>query len=158
MKLLFAIAGILLIIIIGIIGVRMNNGKSFFSLNKPVSGSHVNIHGKTYKLLIAKTEKEKEIGLSSRISLPSDQGMIFPYDKADYYRFWMKDMKFPIDIIFLNNKKVVTIFSNIPPPALPTDNLPIYEPDAPSSMILELNANEANKQHLKKGDTIEIVL
>src|SRR3990167_485164 len=48
---------------------------------------------------IAASDKEKSKGLSDRESLPISEGMIFVYDKMANYTFWMKDVRFPMDII-----------------------------------------------------------
>ena len=57
-------------------------------------------NGKEIKIILAKSDSEKTKGLSGRKDLPKDQGMLFIFDHKDKYGFWMKDMKFPIDIIY----------------------------------------------------------
>ena len=48
---------------------------------------------------LAMSDVKKQLGLSGRSNLPEDKGMLFVYDKPNFYSFWMKDMLFPIDII-----------------------------------------------------------
>lgn len=112
------------------------------------------IDGHTYNLLIAKTAKEKEIGLSQTQKLDKDSAMLFPFDKAGYYSFWMKDMKFPIDIIFINTDKIVTIHQNVQPPKTQNETLPIFQPKSPSDKVLEINAGQSAQYNFKEGDTV----
>ena len=107
----------------------------------------------TFKLLIAKTSQEKELGLSKRDSLPKDTGMLFLFDSADYYAFWARDMRFPIDIIFINNDKIVTIFKDIKPQK-DQNNLPILRPKEVSNLVLEINAGLSEKYKFHEGDLI----
>ena len=106
------------------------------------------------ELLIAASQKDKEIGLSVYKNLPINQGMLFPFGRPAYYSFWMKNMKFPIDIIYLSNKKVVTIFENIEAPASKNSSLPIYVPNSPADTVLEIDAGLSKKYNLKIGDKI----
>jgi uncharacterized protein len=110
------------------------------------------VNNNKIKLLIAKSQKDKELGLSIYKTLPNNQGMIFSFGKKDYYSFWMKNMKFPIDIIYLNNKKIVTIFKNVP--TSKDLNPPIYKPTSPADTVLEINAGVSKKYNLKIGDSI----
>ena len=66
--------------------------------------SIVNIVGKTLQVDLALTDEEKARGLSGRESLDEDEGMLFVFDVPGNYGFWMKDMNFAIDIIWLNEK------------------------------------------------------
>jgi uncharacterized protein len=118
----------------------------------------VKINDKTFKVFIAETPKDKQVGLSSRTSLPQDQGMVFLFDNPDYYSFWMKEMKFPIDIIFINNDRVVTVHKNAQPPASEDQDLPIYRPDQPADTVLEINAGLSDEYDIKPGDTLDIQL
>ncbi|OGH09594.1 MAG: hypothetical protein A2152_03825 [Candidatus Levybacteria bacterium RBG_16_35_6] len=112
------------------------------------------IKNQKIELFIARSQKDKEIGLSSYKNLPNNQGMLFPFGKPGYYSFWMKNMKFPIDIIYLNNNKVVTIYENVKVPTASEGSPPIYNPTAPSDTVLEINAGLSKKYNLKTGDTI----
>ncbi len=114
------------------------------------------INNHEFKLQIAKTSKEKEIGLSEYKNLAKDIGMLFPFEKPDYYSFWMKQMKLPIDIIFIRDGKIVTIYRNVEPPKSGNESLLIYKPKEPSSMVLEINAGLCDKYKLKVGDKVNL--
>lgn len=138
-------------------------GGSFFNFNfngnnnSEVSKATAKVGNKTYKLILAKTDSEKVKGLSERDSLPKDQGMLFIFkDKAEY-GFWMKNMKFPIDILYISDNKIVEIVENAPAPDKNTSpsNLPVYKPAEAVNYVLELNANEVKENKVKKGESVE---
>lgn len=120
----------------------------FYSFNKFVQPS-AEIKGHKFQLLIAKSDNDKQIGLSKYKNLPEDKGMIFIFEKPDFYPFWMKDMKFPIDIIFVRDNKIVTIYEN-----LPINNLSIYPPTEASNKVLEINANLSKKYGFSVGNSV----
>ena len=104
--------------------------------------------------LLAKTPEEQSKGLAIKDSLKENEGMLFVFDTAKPYSFWMKDMKFPIDIIWLDpNKKIVHIEHNLDPCAflLPC---PSYTPNSDSMYVLEVVSNFTNKHNIKIGDQI----
>lgn len=121
-------------------------------------GKTADIKGQSIKLEIADSPEERQKGLSKRESLPQDTGMVFIFDKDDTYSFWMKDMQFPIDIIFLKDTKVVSVFHEVPAFVgqgdAKTQNMTLYAPKTPANRVLELNAGQAKKYGLKEGDTI----
>lgn len=122
------------------------------------SNATAKIGSKTYKLILAKTDEEKIKGLSGRDNLASDTGMLFVFDKKGKHAFWMKDMKFPIDIIFINDNKITDIAQNAPPQSegqLPS-SLPVYKPSEDINYVLELNAGEIKKNKSKKGDKVTL--
>ena len=90
--------------------------------------------------IIASTSAHVELGLSGRASLPKDAGMLFVFPKTSTYGFWMKDMKFPIDIVWIGeNKSVVGITPKISPDTYPK----IYYPPSDIRYVLELNSGGA---------------
>lgn len=114
------------------------------------------IKNQTYTIDVVKTPKQKEMGLSGKNSIATNYGMYFPFEKADFYAFWMKKMKFPIDIIFLRDNKIVTIHDSVPFPTSDTDNLPLYQPDEPADAVLEISAGLSKKNGFAKGDTVTL--
>ncbi|MCL5970248.1 MAG: DUF192 domain-containing protein [Patescibacteria group bacterium] len=125
-----------------------------FSLSKKTPS--VTINGKTFYVDVAKSDSEHEKGLSVYNKIPEDKGMIFIFKKPGYYAFWMKDMKFAIDIIYIRNNKIVDIFQNVSPPKSSYDNLKIIKPKEKSDTVLEINANLSNKYNFKKGNLVKI--
>ena len=71
---------------------------------------------KLVNLEVIETEEEKARGLMFRDNLEKDKGLLFVYDNPEVRGFWMKNVKFSIDIIWLDNRsKVVHIERNVPP-------------------------------------------
>ena len=103
----------------------------------------------TLKLEVADTDAERLKGLSGRDSLGAKSGLLFVFDTEGYYGIWMKDMKFPIDIAWLDkNKRIVTIDSNVSPDTYPQ----VFNPDSQSLYVLETNAGFFDSHNVKIGD------
>jgi len=120
-----------------------------FFLYKQNTPATVQINGKNIKVEVARTTTERAKGLSSRNSLVPDTGMLFVFDKADLHSFWMKDMLFPLDIIYINNGKVAET-TTLQPPS--DNNIPKYTPQNKAQYVLELNVNSG----FKVGDEVKI--
>ncbi len=132
------------------------NASSGKSSSQAQNTATVTIRNYTFKLYFATSSEEKQIGLSSRQSLPQDYGMLFQFGTPDYYIFWMKNMKFPIDIIFIRDNKIVSIIENAPP-LKPNDQKPLtYKPKSPADTVLEINSGLSKKYGFKIGDEVKI--
>lgn len=142
----FVVLALIIAVIVSLIG---GAGAPFKPTKKAVLGNQ------TFKVKVAESEKDKEIGLSQTEKLPNDYGMIFTFKEDGFYPFWMRDMKFPIDIIFINDNKVVKVFSNVIPPK-EKEALKLYVPDKPSDTVLEINAGLSEKHKIKEGDSINL--
>ncbi len=118
--------------------------------------STVTINTHTFQVEVANTTAQKQKGLSGRPSLPTEDGMYFPFTTPSFYPFWMMGMKFPLDIIYTNNGKVVTVYTNVKPASDPYTT--IVKPTQPANGVLEINAGEAQKDNIKIGDTVQINL
>lgn len=109
-----------------------------------------------FKLKVARSAKEKEIGLSEEKSLPKDYAMLFIFDKADYYSFWMKNMNFPIDIIFIRDGTIVTIYENAAVPKTAEEIPPIYQSKTSANSVLEINSGLSSEYDFKEGDRVKL--
>lgn len=104
---------------------------------------------------IAKTDAEREQGLSGRECIGSDQAMLFVFNKPGSYPFWMKDMRFPIDIVWVDSShKVTTVKSNVSPSTYPQK----FVNKKPSTYVLELQAGRAQKLNITEGTDIKFNL
>jgi uncharacterized protein len=133
----------------------------FILRNGAIGAKTADLNGHTVKLEIADEQSEQEKGLSNRDSLAKDTGMLFVFGRPERsYAFWMKDMHFPIDMIFLRDEKIVTIHANVPPylPGTKIQNLTTYTPANDANRVLELNAGQAREFGLKEGDSIKFNL
>ena len=113
------------------------------------------INGHVFSLYLAKTAEEQSIGLAKYKEIDMNQGMLFLFQKPDYYSFWMRNMKFPIDIIYINNDTIVTIENNAQPPKNDSENPTIYDPTKPADKVLEIQAGLSKKYKFKNGDKVK---
>lgn len=114
----------------------------------------INISINNYTLLadLSITYEQILLGLSNKSSIKENEGMLFVLNPSSRRGFWMKDMKFPIDVIWLNeNKEIVHIKKSLEPCVA---NCPVYYPDRESKYVLETVAGFADKQNLKVGNTV----
>ncbi|HEV8677288.1 MAG TPA: DUF192 domain-containing protein [Candidatus Paceibacterota bacterium] len=123
----------------------------------PVSGqatlpeTSLAIGSTSIEVELATTGGEQEQGLSGRNSLAQGHGMFFVFDHADKWGIWMKDMKFPIDILWANeNGIIVTIEHDVPPSSYPQS----FYPSADSSYVLELPAGYTQEKGIAIGQQI----
>ncbi len=125
---------------------------------QPANKPYVKVDGKEFFVDVAKTDKQKELGLDIYNQLPVRRGMLFPFTTPNYYTFWMKGMKFPIDIIYINNNKIVDIFENLPYPKTSSETPAIVRPSEVANYVLEINAGLSQKYNFKNGDLVQIHL
>ncbi len=111
----------------------------------------VSINGKNLVAGVANTPLEHERGLSGTHSLNGSNGMLFVFEEADEHGFWMKDMKYPIDILWVNeNNQIVEIKESISPDTYPQ----VFKPSVPAKYVLEVMAGWVNQNEVMLGDTI----
>lgn len=118
-----------------------------------ISPQTVKIGNHTFSLYLATTSRDQEVGLARFSKIESNQGMLFLFDKPDYYSFWMKNMKFPIDIIFISQNRIVDIFQNVPTPKN-NNNLPTYTTGEKADKVLEINAGLSNAYKIRISDNV----
>lgn len=113
------------------------------------------IGGVELRVEVASSVKSWQKGLSGRKSLSENKGMLFVFPQEARQSFWMKDMEFPIDIIWINDGKIVDIAPNVQPSFV--EPLPQYLPRLPVKFVLETVAGFSFKNNLKIGDAVEIL-
>lgn len=124
----------------------------------PSNKININVNGVNLAADLAMSADEQAKGLSIKDNLRPDEGMLFPYDSPRILSFWMKDMKFPIDILWLNaNKEVVHIEENLQPCSqfLPC---PSYTPDVQAQYVLETVAGFSSANGVIEGTPVEFDL
>lgn len=115
--------------------------------------SELKIGEHIFAVEIVDTIQARSQGLSGRVSLPENNGMLFIFPSSALYSFWMKGMRFPLDIIWISGDKVVGFAEN----ALPdnSDSPVIYPPPQPIDKVLEINAGLVKKLAIKIGDIMQ---
>ena len=105
---------------------------------------------------IADTPKKRAEGLMHREHLARDRGMLFAFDQAGPWTFWMKNTKIPLDIIWMNEKKqIIHIVRHVPICTRTDDSCPQYQPNDPAMYVLELGGGEADRLKLEKGTKLQ---
>lgn len=106
---------------------------------------------------LAVTDEERQRGLMYREKINADQGMLFIFEEESIQSFWMKNMNFSIDIIWLDReKRIIHIEHRVPP--CPEEPCPTYSSRIPAMYILEIKAGSADKNKLKLYDRLEFIL
>ena len=103
---------------------------------------------------VADTLKKRSLGLGKRTSLKKGWGMLFVFEKLKPHRFWMKDMQFPLDIIWLDNHRIVHIIHNAKPSNSKGEPEVMTSP-VPVNFVLEIAAGRAAKFRLKTGQRMK---
>lgn len=102
---------------------------------------------------VVKTPEAQAQGLSGRALLSENDGMLFVYDEPQEVGIWMKDMRFPIDILWIRNNRIVHIVENASVP-IPGQPIPSFRPSAEATEVLELRAGFAKAHTLNIGDPV----
>ena len=107
---------------------------------------------------LAVSPEERAQGLSDRPSLDTDRAMLFVYEEDGPRTFWMPDMHFPLDMVWIRSDCIVDgVTADVPnPPAdTPRDELPRYPSSGPVRFILEINAGQAVAHGIAPGASVE---
>lgn len=122
-----------------------------------VFGSVVTLpDGSRMEAEVADTPASRAQGLSGRDGLEEGKGMLFLFGERASHGFWMKGMRFPIDIVWLDGESVVTVLPDVPYDLL--RQLSIRMPKSPADKVLELPAGEAARHGVVEGATLDIQL
>ena len=103
----------------------------------------------TFTTWVSETYQEKQEGLSIFNSLGKQEAMLFIFDKTGKHSFWMKNMKFPIDIVWLDeDKKIVFLKENARPEDFPQS----YGGEIDSHYVLEFAKDSITQYNMREGD------
>jgi hypothetical protein len=116
--------------------------------------------GKVLQVEVMVKDEDRAMGLMFRPSLPLDHGMLFLFERPDFHGIWMKNCKFPIDILWLDaDHKIVHHAEKVPPcTAKEASDCEVYNPLARASFVVELNAGQARREKALVGSTIDFKL
>ncbi len=114
----------------------------------PVKFYPLTIGNTEIKVELAESQGQRERGLSGRKSLPQNQGMLFVFEKPGLYSFWMRDMEFPLDIIWLDaDYQVVDMAKNALPESYPN----FFVPKREALYVLEVNTGWSETNSITLG-------
>lgn len=123
---------------------QLKHRETYVSLNKNVKIS----------IELAQSDNEKHQGLSDRKSLCQNCGMLFVWPDYDVRDFVMRNMNFPLDIIFIADQKIVKIENNLLPEGETPEN--IYSSEVPVNYVLEVNGGLTDRYGITVGDEVVI--
>jgi uncharacterized membrane protein (UPF0127 family) len=130
-------------------------------LQAPVGPKTILVRDIAVPVEVATTSEEQQRGLSGRAKLEHDSGMLFDFHNDTHQRirnFWMIDMQFNIDIIWIRNGNIIGIEKNVPKPEAntPPSQLPRYPSPDVVDYVLEVNAGWSDEHNILVGDTITL--
>jgi uncharacterized membrane protein (UPF0127 family) len=112
----------------------------------------VTVNGATIQVEVPRTAAAFAKGLGGRPCILPNQGMLFAFTKPGQYAFWMKDMKFPIDIIWIGaDHKAAAEEIDLSPKTYPDR---FINKDRPAQFVLELKANRSKELNISLGTPI----
>lgn len=162
------IIGLFLFIVVLMVFGRSYTSVSFVNQSTPsasplkkLSGNVVvGVRNLNIDAQIAAKASDRKKGLGGRDTLALNQGLLFVFDTKGPYVFWMKDMKFAIDIIWMDeNKRIVDIYGSVPQEPKKSDSQLIrYKPRGDALYVLETNAGIASLNGLQIGDQVSFEL
>ena len=121
----------------------------FYSRLNVVS-KHVTIGNTKIAVEVVSHVSDLTLGLSGRGSIPQNSGMLFVFPNSQKYGIWMKEMKFPLDIIWLSDDwHIVDIKENAQPGSYPE----VFMPRALAHYVLEVNAGFAAQKGIVVGES-----
>ncbi len=125
--------------------------------NSPSSSPRLAITDKVeIRVEIADSDTERQQGYSNHPPIGYDEGMLFVFERPAKYPFWMKEMLFDLDFIYIGNGRVVHIEKNVPAPKDNDEQVAVVHSPVIFDMLLEVKSGFADKYDLKVGDNIEL--
>jgi hypothetical protein len=116
----------------------------------------VGLAGRVLRVEIADTPILQTQGLSNHAPLTDEEGMLFIFGQKSRRTFWMKEMLFPLDIIWIDGNTIVKIDKKLPPEGPSPSKL--YDSGVPVDFVLEVNGGWSDSAGLKEGDKLKISL
>lgn len=124
--------------------------------NPPLATGRLVIAGRVRVTVeVARSSVEQIRGLSGRPDLRPGHGMLFVYDRPQPVSIWMKDMRFPLDILWIRGGRIVKIEKRAPP-LDPNGPERIYT--ATADLVLEVPAGFTDRERIRLGDTVRTAL
>lgn len=125
--------------------------QSIAPVSTTATSTMLTLGGKMFTVETVRTAADTEKGLSGHAPLGESGGMLFVFDTPKKYGFWMKDMTFPIDIIWIGaDYKITHIEKSLAPSTYPT----VYYPESDSLYVLEIASGQSDLLHIQKGDMV----
>ncbi len=128
-------------------GINPNNNLNLYKTTVvKINNKHL------FQTYIADTPAKQQLGLMYQQELATDSAMLFTFANSTYQQFWMKNTLIPLDIIFVNDNKIVDIEHNAKP--CRQDPCPTYNSEKPANQVLEINAGLSKKLNINIGQDV----
>ena len=148
---LLAIGTVLVAVVLTVVLTHRSQNVTFSKCGAYRNDKTVQVGSTKIQAELAKNSDQQQQGLGNRPCIEKNQGMLFVFNKPRRYPFWMKDMRFPIDIVWIGaDHKVVGLDVNLQPSTYPDS----FEAAKPVQYVLELQANRADSLGLVLGTPI----
>ena len=115
--------------------------------------SSLTINNMQILIEVADTYPKRSKGLSDRQYLEKDYGMLFIFPDSGYYNFWMNDMQFPLDFVWIKDNNVVDLTENVPQPKNMERPL-TFTAKSEFNKVLEINNGKIKEWGIKVGDKV----
>ena len=113
--------------------------------------------GKVLQSEVMVKDEDRAMGLMFRPSLASDRGMLFVFERPDFHGIWMKNCKFPIDIVWLDEARRVVDVAVAAPPCK-GEPCAVYQPMGRASYVVEMGAGQAAREKVTRGAVLDFKL
>ena len=117
--------------------------------------SSVLVDGVTWNVAVADSATEQIRGLMECQRLPNRTGMYFFYARPTAVSFWMKNMRMPLDIIWIREGEVIGMAADVPPAEPEDTSPPTYQPPEPVTAVLEIAAGQAAAHNITVGSRVD---
>lgn len=125
--------------------------QSYTATIASTKNAKLSIKGVDFNISLADTPALRQKGLSGRQGLSENEAMLFVFDTDDFHAFWMKDMNFPIDIIWIDSdNRVVDFVERVSPDSYPQS----FKPKSRARKVIEVQAGRVHNLGVKVGDQV----
>jgi len=111
----------------------------------------------TSRVEVARTNEDRQQGLSDRATLPPGTGLLMVFEQPDTFGIWMPRMRFSIDVIWMSVGNVVDVTERLPVPQRGETYLPIFRPRSPALLAIEVPAGTVAQYGIHAGQRLEVV-
>jgi uncharacterized membrane protein (UPF0127 family) len=126
--------------------------------DNPPTQQEIELAGETFQLELALTDPQRREGMMGRTEMGENEGMLFVFEDEGMRRFWMKNCRIPLDVIYLDSEgRIVSIRTmSVPDPDTPDTKLRRYSSRWPAQFAIELRAGRAEELGLSEGDRVDL--
>lgn len=128
---------------------------AWFYFPRETASAEISVNNHLFLAEVADTLPTRARGLSGRPALPPDRAMLFIFSSAARHGFWMKGMRFPLDIIWIKDDRVLSVSESLPPAR--DGQWPVYYPPEPVQLVLEVSGGTAARLGIRAGDPVSVV-